>query len=1349
MSGTVFPAFLKLEHRPDGSAKSSFLSEIDSTLNSAERRFTEFSGEAQRILDQALATRRNQTGSLDLGVAELQSAAKAQQARAIAAREVANAVAIAAREENDYSQAARLSRAATEALAREEEEAARAAMAHASAAEQVQAVLNRQASATDLVARSTGRGTTANHMMVNSQRAVRVAGIQAGQQLTDIAIQLEMGARASTIFVQQIPQLAFALSGLEGSANKTQDRIGKFATFLSGPWGAAIFAGTAVLGPFIYKLFESGDAAEDAARSQRTLTEVLEDTTSSYEEVKKALDDYNRAQERENEVTLIALENQAKVIGGNLREAISIREKLKAQQELLLSNQGGGVYGAEAQGPALLVNSGLLASNEAELKRLTEAARNTTIEVADLLAEIQSNPEKKIKTGFEVLREQARESIVDVDELTQRLAALNRQEVAALDALRKSSKARGDAAEASLGDMKALVQQLFPGATITSGFRPGDKGDHGRSRAIDFVPAGGMGRYTTEEVEQILRDAGVDIRRNGNGTEQMFGPGRSANKPGDHDDHFHFAWQGGAPDPEKVAAATARAEAAMREFGDRSAESIARINERFDEQPRLIDVAAQATRELDSIISDLADKKPFGFERMIADAEAAKGVIEDALVRPFQDLREESERRVEIERLLVQGREAEADALQTIWQIEDRLGPLTAEREAEVRRIVEARHDELEALERLQDEQARYLDATRSVRSEIEAIFSGRGNLGNFKRIFADLNAKTLTERLFGDALRDLDDLVKGGGQLEGSVDYLSAESERAGNAIADLADAAAAGAQSLASTAHGTPTTFAEAFGPDFWAGAGSTSGDSGAADGEIAGRRLENGVAGMTPERYFDLMSRRVVGPLATELNEIFGVQFFSQLQGTMSGALYGYSSGGAVGGVLGAARGFMFDFGKDIFGEGTGDAIIKGLDGALKGAQTGQFVAGLGKSIGINTSTTGAQIGGAIGSALPIPGGEILGAIQGAIIGGLLKTAKRGSALIGGGADGLGITGYYGNSSARKDAAGGLGDSVIDTVNRIAEQLGAKLNSTVGKVSIGIRDDSYRVDTTGKGITKTKNGAIDFGDDAEAAIAFAIKNLIEDGVITGIRQSTLTLLKAGDDLEVAVNDALAFENVFKRLARHKDPVGAAMDDLDAEFERLQDLFTRAGASTSEWADLEELYWLERDEVIKEATERSLSSLRGLLDELTIGNSALSLRDRKSAALAAYAPLADRVAAGDASAYDGFAEAARALLDIERQMSGSQSGYFDLLNQVTALTRTAIGAGAGPDFANRDSPFGERGAANDNAGIVAGISGTNALLEQNNAYLAAIAQNQGIQIAQGRAAHRAIDFGEVGGGW
>ena len=67
----------------------------------------------------------------------------------------------------------------------------------------------------------------------DAQQASRVAFVQLGQQMQDVVIQAQLGTNAMTIFAQQVPQAAFALTGLADSANATQRRIGAIATFTS------------------------------------------------------------------------------------------------------------------------------------------------------------------------------------------------------------------------------------------------------------------------------------------------------------------------------------------------------------------------------------------------------------------------------------------------------------------------------------------------------------------------------------------------------------------------------------------------------------------------------------------------------------------------------------------------------------------------------------------------------------------------------------------------------------------------------------------------------------------------------------------------------------------------------------------------------------------------------------------------------------------------------------------------------------------------------------------------------------------------------------------------------------
>lgn len=1262
--GTVFPAFLKLEYQPSGNAKSSFLAELSSVLDDGKRKFREFSDEAQTQLNEALSVKRNNVGSLDLGVDQLRSAAEAQRARALAAREIALATALAAKEEQDYSQQARLAVAATEALAIEEERAAETALAHARAAEQVQERLNRQASATDLVVAANRRGTSETANVINGIRAQRVAFTQLGQQLQDVVVQTQMGTNATTIFVQQVPQMAFALSGLAESTNKTYSRIGQFASFLAGPWGAAIFAGTAVLAPFILSLFNSGEEAKKAKEKHLDLISVLEDSKSSYEEVAQAAAEYANAQTKANQTTIYAIQLEAQAIAARLKGAIAIRQQLAAKLDAARVSEsanagqgsvpGAGAFLAGVQQANITAQA---QANEAAIGRLSEAATSVGVKVADAVAKINADPAAKIRAGFDELRRKAKDAGLSVSDLTARLTDLNRQESTALDALKKTGKK--------------------------------DKSSDREAKAA------------AREAEQLAR------------------------------------------------------------FGDAAAESIQRINERFDEQPRLVDQAAQATRQLDDIIKDLEKRKPSGFEQMIADAERAKGVIEDALVRPFEDLARNSERRMQVQDLLSQGREAEAAAVQEIWRLEQQLGPLTAERLADVRDIAQAEQEHIEKLRVAQEIQAAYLDATRGVRSEVEAILGGYGKLSNLRNVFRQLQGRILAEQLFGDVFRDLDRWVKEKTGIGSSVDAMAKQANRAGDVLGRFADKVTQAIQKIDGTAEtaaigdvsvttgGSPWSNAKFGVPPLLSrpAAGPASNDNEPIV-VVANKTGKATVNDMTPERYFEQLAARLTKPIVDALEKIVGPGFAKTLGGPIAGALEGYlTTGTGFGAVLGGL--------KDL--KGLPESLSKGLGKAFEGAQTGAKIAGIGNALGLGLSDTGAQIGGAIGNLIPGVGG-VIGGIAGGIFGKLFGKRPRGGGAVT--QDSLDV---HANDAGITDALGSFGTDLQGAIKKIASALGGQVGSY--SVGIGRYKEYYQVSDVGNDprlgnsyFGRDSKSAVYDGKDGEAAMRAAILNALQDGAIKGVREGTKRLLAAGKDLDAQLQKALDFENVFKELKRYTDPVGAALDEVNTKFANLKNVFVEAGATAAELADLEKLYGIERAKAIKDANEQVIGSLRDLYDQLTVGNNALSLRDRKAAALSEYNPLADRVRAGDTTAYADYAKAAQQLLDIERQMSGSQSEYFALQDEVTALLKSRIDAAqnASDTATNRDNPFSRSStaAANDNASMAIALDALgNRLIDGLGFKLDAVNQNLGtlIQRAAGRGGI-VPDYSKIfasGGSW
>lgn len=112
---------------------------------------------------------------------------------------------------------------------------------------------------------------------------MRQASIGAGQQLQDIAISLYSGQRAGVVFAQQLPQLAFALSALEGSTSKTLGTVGRFGAFLSGPWGLAVGLGVGAIATLTAGLFDNADAADTAEDAHKALEKRLSEMSSFFD----------------------------------------------------------------------------------------------------------------------------------------------------------------------------------------------------------------------------------------------------------------------------------------------------------------------------------------------------------------------------------------------------------------------------------------------------------------------------------------------------------------------------------------------------------------------------------------------------------------------------------------------------------------------------------------------------------------------------------------------------------------------------------------------------------------------------------------------------------------------------------------------------------------------------------------------------------------------------------------------------------------------------------------------------------------------------------------------------------
>ncbi|MHB9879081.1 phage tail length tape measure family protein [Pacificimonas sp. ICDLI1SI03] len=430
------------------------------------------------------------------------------------------------------------------------------------------------------------------------------------------------------------------------------------------------------------------------------------------------------------------------------------------------------------------------------------------------------------------------------------------------------------------------------------------------------------------------------------------------------------------------------------------------------------------------------------------------------------------------------------------------------------------------------------------------------------------------------------------------------------------------------------------------------------------------------------------------AVAIGKVLGGSFGGILQ-DFAGLLQGIKSGdyngvrgelGGLGTLLGgndsafgkAFSGAFKDLGDDLGLSGFTDKLgsIFGTDGKGLGAFAGK--AGAGAAIGgvtddvlgmlgAKSSKLGAQIGGAAGSFIPGVG-PIIGSVAGGLLGGLFKSNRTAGAVVTG-ADSLTLGG---KDKGNYEQASTLGGAVQEGLKSLADVLGGELGRF--QVAIGTRGDEIRVNTRGDSL-KGKNGARGFGEDAEAAVAYAIQDALADGALKGVSTFTQRILRGAGDLDKAVDTAAKYETVLKRLAEGTDTIGTQAKDFAKTFMDLSEAMRDAGATTAELANVEKLYAQERKTVM----DQILAPLLDYQRELSGEGSGVTAMDRLNAATERYNQAEVDFKAGKITG-DQFSEAGQERFGLARDVYGTSTREFQSIRQeLLADAESALGTARG----------------------------------------------------------------------
>lgn len=129
---------------------------------------------------------------------------------------------------------------------------------------------------------------------------------QLGFQLQDITAQFSTGTKASVIFAQQGGQLISSLTMMAQATGKTTGLLGGLATFMSGPWGAAVGVAAGLAGVLIERLYATGTAGESAAAGLKTAAAAARELIGAENALKlvEKQGELNKARDRRLELEL-------------------------------------------------------------------------------------------------------------------------------------------------------------------------------------------------------------------------------------------------------------------------------------------------------------------------------------------------------------------------------------------------------------------------------------------------------------------------------------------------------------------------------------------------------------------------------------------------------------------------------------------------------------------------------------------------------------------------------------------------------------------------------------------------------------------------------------------------------------------------------------------------------------------------------------------------------------------------------------------------------------------------------------------------------------------------------------
>ncbi len=495
------------------------------------------------------------------------------------------------------------------------------------AVEEMKSTLNSANETFDAVTGATERASTALRATTaatnsNSTSATRNTAAREGQVGATAA-----ATKAVTTNTIQVGGNAAATEAATVATSGWAAAKMRLVAFMAGPYGAAVIGGVTILGMMGSKLIETSNAVDKQ-------TEKLKEDAKESLNAAKAKDAYAKSTAgaiADVRALTAELREQNKALSSNAElENIRAKEGLQRLRDAQAADERK-LAGVERTPNKANMSDRVnlrkeIADRKALIVEAERAVQATRVPLAVETAERMTDVMKRIDRKYDEQAAAAQRSAtaraaagqtIGVS-LAKELAAIERNRDAEIEAenkrreaLTETNRVRRDSEAATAASISRMLRGELPGVQVTSttGGRHVRNSYHYRNQAVDFVPAGGMGSMTKDDVRRIFNSRGIEII-------ELLGPGDQG-----HSDHFHVAW--------------AKGRAALDEFAD----AAKRAEERATELDALTSRYAPATAAAEQYrktLEDIARLKPENAAELTAAArteytKARAGLLGDRL----------------------------------------------------------------------------------------------------------------------------------------------------------------------------------------------------------------------------------------------------------------------------------------------------------------------------------------------------------------------------------------------------------------------------------------------------------------------------------------------------------------------------------------------------------------------------------------------------------------------------------------------------------------------------------------------------------------------------------------------